>query len=55
MPNQTSVIHALYIYPIKSCKGISVKTAIATPTGLKGDREWMIVERSTGKMLTQRK
>ena len=50
----SGIIKSLYVYPVKSCKGISVQSAIATPFGLKYDRQWMIVQKDTGKFITQR-
>ena len=50
----SGIIKSLYVYPIKSCKGISVQSAVATPFGLKYDRQWMIVEKDSGKFITQR-
>jgi uncharacterized protein YcbX len=44
---------ALWVYPIKSCAGISVQQAVLTPTGLAHDRAWMVVD-AEGDMLTQR-
>ena len=32
------------IYPVKSCKGMSLTRAELTPFGLKNDRRWMIVD-----------
>jgi uncharacterized protein len=46
-------ITALYIYPIKSCAGLSVKSAEITPHGLLYDRQWLIVDQ-TGRFQTQR-
>jgi uncharacterized protein YcbX len=46
-------IAALWVYPIKSCAGISVQHALLTPTGLAYDRAWMVVD-AEGDMLTQR-
>jgi len=46
-------IAALYVYPVKSCKGTELTQAQLTRTGLQGDRHWMLVNRS-GKFLTQR-
>ena len=37
-------VSALYIYPIKSCRGIAVKEAEITPTGFAMDRTWMLVD-----------
>ncbi len=57
----TSVITALNIYPIKSCRGIALARAGVAPRGLVtgvgprmvGDREWMIVD-GDGRFITQR-
>ncbi|MEO8132881.1 MAG: MOSC N-terminal beta barrel domain-containing protein [Betaproteobacteria bacterium] len=49
-------IGALFVYPVKSCGGIHVDSAVLTQRGLLYDREWMIVE-ATGnpaRFLTQR-
>ncbi len=46
-------VKSLHIYPIKSCRGISLSESEVTPKGFKNDREYMIVN-SAGKFLTQR-
>lgn len=46
-------ISGLWVYPIKSCKGIELQTATLTPDGLAWDRHWMLVDRE-GRFLTQR-
>ncbi|WP_108283157.1 MOSC N-terminal beta barrel domain-containing protein [Limnohabitans sp. Jir61] len=46
-------IDALWVFPIKSCGGISVQQAVLTPTGLAHDRAWMVVD-ADGEMVTQR-
>ena len=46
-------ITSLHIYPVKSCRGIDVREALITPTGLEWDRCWMIV-RPEGRFVTQR-
>lgn len=46
-------ITSLHIYPVKSCRGIDVREALITPTGLEWDRRWMIV-RPEGRFVTQR-
>ena len=46
-------IAALWVFPIKSCAGVSVTQALLTPTGLAHDRAWMLVD-ADGEMLTQR-
>ncbi len=44
----------LYIYPVKSLAGLSLNQSRVEPFGLQHDRRWMIVERSSGKFLSQR-
>ncbi|NBS72545.1 MAG: MOSC domain-containing protein [Betaproteobacteria bacterium] len=46
-------ISQLWIYPIKSCGGISVEESILTPTGLEWDRNWMVVDKR-GEFISQR-
>ena len=46
-------IGALWVFPIKSCAGISVSEAKLLPTGLEWDRAWMVVD-PQGIFLTQR-
>ncbi len=50
-------ITALTLYPIKSCAGIELQSAMLTETGLSVatvyDREWMVVD-NDGQCLTQR-
>ena len=50
-------IQALYLYPIKGCRGFAVDSATLAPTGLEvdgiGDREWVIVDDHSG-FLSQR-
>ena len=41
------------IYPIKSCGGIDVASAVLEPPGLRHDRRWMVVD-GDGRFLTQR-
>ena len=47
------VVTDLFIYPIKSCAGIRVKSADLWETGLYLDRLWMVVTED-GRFLTQR-
>jgi uncharacterized protein YcbX len=44
---------ALHVYPVKSCRGLEVRAARLTATGLEHDREWMIVT-PQGRFVTQR-
>lgn len=53
MPDLNGSIAALYIYPIKSCAGLSVQSAEITPHGLLHDRQWLIVDQA-GQFQTQR-
>jgi len=46
-------IASLFVYPIKSCKGIALDRARVVATGLQHDREWMVVT-PEGRFLTQR-
>ncbi|MFK5913426.1 MAG: MOSC N-terminal beta barrel domain-containing protein [Woeseiaceae bacterium] len=47
-------VSELFIYPVKSCRGISLNSSEIEPFGLKHDRRWMVVDES-GMMITQRK
>ncbi|XAR52403.1 Molybdenum cofactor sulfurtransferase [Bertholletia excelsa] len=46
-------VTSIFIYPIKSCRGISVSQAAITSTGFRWDRQWLIVN-SNGRGYTQR-
>lgn len=50
-------IQALYLYPIKGCRGFAVDSATLAPIGLEvdgiGDREWVIVD-DENEFLSQR-
>jgi uncharacterized protein YcbX len=46
-------IDQLWIYPVKSCAGISLNEAELTETGLAYDRSWMVVD-AQGEFVTQR-
>ncbi|MET9221945.1 MOSC domain-containing protein [Streptomyces sp. NPDC088197] len=50
----STVLSALHIYPVKSLRGISMRTAVVEPWGLTADRRWMLVDRERGKAVTQR-
>jgi len=43
----------LFVYPVKSARGVAVAHATATPSGLLGDRHFMLVDRD-GRFFTQR-
>jgi uncharacterized protein YcbX len=44
----------LNIYPIKSCGGVSLRSAVLMPTGLEHDRTFMAVHADSGKFISQR-
>ena len=46
-------LNQINIYPIKSCRGIQLKSAQVTPKGFPWDREFMWVD-AQGKFITQR-
>jgi hypothetical protein len=46
-------VAALSVYPVKSCRGISLDAARLTDAGLEFDREWMVVD-ANGEFVTQR-
>jgi uncharacterized protein len=48
-----ATIDQLWIYPIKSCAGVSLPEVELTDTGLAYDRSWMVVD-SEGEFVTQR-
>jgi len=47
------IVSALYIYPVKSCRGNLVQEAEVTPFGFRHDREFLVVD-VDGVFLTQR-
>lgn len=47
-------LSALYRYPLKSAQGESLQQSSCGLLGLTGDRRWMLVERESGRFLTQR-
>lgn len=49
----TAKVKSIFIYPIKSCRGISVAQAPLAPTGFRWDRQWLVVN-SKGRAYTQR-
>jgi uncharacterized protein YcbX len=52
--NGVPVLSGVYIYPIKSCGGISLASADLGTTGLVHDRRWMLVDEA-GKFMSQRR
>lgn len=49
------IVSQLFIYPIKSCAGISVKEFQFDSKGPLFDRRWMLIDALSGKFLSQRK
>lgn len=49
----SACLSAITLYPIKSCRGISVKNAALVPRGLERDRRYMLVDEN-GHFITQR-
>ncbi|KAM5587037.1 mitochondrial amidoxime reducing component 2 [Rosa sericea] len=39
----TAKVSSIFIYPVKSCRGISVSEAPITPTGFQWDRQWLVI------------
>ncbi|CAD6223841.1 unnamed protein product [Miscanthus lutarioriparius] len=52
-PEPAATVQSITIYPIKSCRGISVPQATITATGFRWDRQWMVVN-AKGRAVTQR-
>jgi uncharacterized protein len=46
-------VDGLFVYPVKSCRGVQVDAARVTATGFEWDRRWMVVG-SDGHFLSQR-
>ncbi|EFJ13312.1 hypothetical protein SELMODRAFT_181918 [Selaginella moellendorffii] len=53
MEDSPMVVKSLFVYPVKSCKGIEIDAAAICPTGFRWDRHWLVVN-DRGRMLTQR-
>ena len=51
--HNAETLSGLYVYPIKSCAGISLQSADLSATGLRHDRRWMLVD-ETGEFMSQR-
>ncbi|MGK5557231.1 MOSC domain-containing protein [Actinomadura kijaniata] len=45
-----NTVTALYRYPVKSMLGERLDTADLTATGVRGDRAWALLDRTTGKV-----
>ena len=53
MERMTIEVSALYYYPIKSCRGITLGEAQLDARGIAGDRAYMVIDEDGG-FLTQR-
>lgn len=49
----TPAVSALFVYPVKSCRGVALATATIEARGVALDRRWMIVD-PEGEFITQR-
>lgn len=47
-------VSALHLYPVKSCRGLSVSSAELDDHGFVGDRRFMVVTEDDGMFITQR-
>ncbi|KAF7306500.1 Molybdenum cofactor sulfurase [Mycena indigotica] len=54
-PSISASLKGLMLYPIKSCGGQPVGRWEIVSTGLRYDREWMLVDAATGKTLSQKR
>jgi len=41
-PQRPAFVSELYVYPVKSCRGVAVKSAAFDRMGLINDRRWMV-------------
>lgn len=48
------LLRQIFVYPIKSCRGIAVPGTVVEPRGLARDRRYMLVD-ARGRFLSQRK
>ena len=48
-----ATVSGIFIYPVKSLAGVALKEAKVLPTGLQGDRQWMLVD-GKGRFVSQR-
>jgi uncharacterized protein YcbX len=47
-------VAGIHTYPVKGCYRVDAEVAEVQPWGLAGDRRWLIVDRETGKAVSQR-
>ena len=53
MSDLTVHLSQLFVYPIKSCGGVSLTSSLLTETGFEFDRAWMVID-ARGLFVTQR-
>ncbi|HEV2914191.1 MAG TPA: MOSC domain-containing protein [Pyrinomonadaceae bacterium] len=51
--NREVVLRSIYVYPVKSLKGMALEEARVEPRGLQYDRRWMLVDKGN-TFITQR-
>lgn len=49
----SAVLSEIWVYPVKSCAGVSLRQSTLTETGLEWDRSWMVVN-AQGQLVSQR-
>ena len=54
VPKGAIEVTQLWVYPVKSCGGMPLQKAKLNQFGVEYDREWVIVDRATNKVQTQR-
>ncbi len=53
LPSLFVRVASLHVYPIKSTRGVDLRTGVVEPWGLAGDRRWMVVD-DDGLLVTAR-
>lgn len=54
-PVSAILVHSLYMFPVKSCRGMSLNEAFVEARGFKNDRRWVITDRrNNNRFLSQR-
>ena len=51
--NSQAILSEIWVYPVKSCAGVSLRQSLLTEAGLEWDRCWMVVD-AQGHMVSQR-
>ncbi|KAL6508285.1 hypothetical protein OROHE_021827 [Orobanche hederae] len=51
--SSVATVRSIFVYPIKSCRGLSLPQAPISSTGFQWDRQWLVVN-SSGRAYTQR-